>query len=181
MDDVTRTAFLGLAILAVGSLGCINLFDNEPNVPRPDLSGLECGDFEGSNPRLGYVWDDYEPLGSACPDLPVEPGFQGGFHITPAVWVPPPAQTGELTGVVDISVTFPNGESEPIETSQEIFQGFWQPVDGGSAAEWRIILPNDLVQDGGRWDVQVNIDMTFDDPEQAPISISESTSLYLDV
>jgi hypothetical protein len=168
-----------VAVAAFMSLGCFNLFGPEP-FPRPDLSGLECGEFEGSAPRLGYAWDDLEPLGSRCPDVPVEPGFQGGFHITPVVWIPEPMLTGRASGVGNIRVTFSNGETEPIELPIEVFDEFWQPIGTGRAMQTRVILPNRLVEDGGRWNVLIDFTIEFDDPNQAPISLSEETQLYLE-
>jgi hypothetical protein len=168
-------------VFAFFSLGCINLFNDDESVPRPDLSGLQCGEFTGDAPQMGFVWDDFEPLSNSCPDMPIEPGFQGGFHITPAIWVPLDMQTAEMGGVVTTRVTFVNADIEPIEQTLELFPGQWEPVAAGSAVRTRIILPNQLVEEGGRWDVQIDFEVEFDAPEQQGVSISETTQLYLEV
>lgn len=182
MDETkqaTRSLFGALGVAAFLSLGCFTLpWNQDERVDRPDLSGLECGTFQGTEPTMGYFWNDVEPLGSGCDDVPIEPGFQGGFHITPVLWAPA-ERIPAGSGVTTVTLTFTEDPHESIEIETEFFDDYWVDRAGGMYHSQRIVLPNEIVEEGVRMPVQIDYIIDFDNPDNEDLIVTRETELYL--
>lgn len=176
MDTTTRHAMAALAALAIFSLGCINLFDDDsPEATVVDESG--CTTFGGDEPALGYSYHGATPLTANCNVVPVEAGFQGGFHITPIVWVPEARVSTQRTGVMKLTVTFLEHSVDTIEVEREVFEEWWTEEGDGAFLRHEVRLSSNLVEGGGRWPVQIDVVITFDDPSSEGITLTRETVL----
>lgn len=178
-SPVAMRQFYGaIGVVAFLSLGCITMPWNDDGIERPDRSGLECGTF-ADEPMLGFIWDDVEPVGDGCEDIPIEPGFQGGFHITPVVWIPDGELPENGAGVSRVTVTFVDSSTPALVQENEVFDNFWQPEGGGRYVSSRVIIPNDMVDEGVRLSVELDYEIDFDHPDSTDIGIMRQMELYL--